>query len=63
MTPLAGPPFSAIHLATRRTCDLAGYFPDGGGGRSGFAIGFAAIMLRVMFVEDDIREVVATDKR
>jgi hypothetical protein len=39
MTPEIGPPFSAIHFATRRQCDLAGYLPEGGGGRSGFAIG------------------------
>ena len=37
-TPDLGPPLSAIHFATRRQCDLAGYLPEGGDGKFGFAI-------------------------
>lgn len=39
MTPEVGPPLSAIQRATLRQCALAGYLPEGGGGKSGLAIG------------------------
>lgn len=53
MIPDLGPPCSAIHCATRLQCDLAGYLPEGGGGRDGFAI---------VFVISDHRKVVSRDE-
>jgi len=37
-------PFWVIHFATLRQWSFAGYFPEGGGGRSGFAIGPSVIV-------------------
>lgn len=48
MTPLLGPPFLAIHFATRRQWSLAGYLPVGGLGRLGLAIGECDILVIVL---------------